>query len=121
MLEMYAQVYEDLLAVPVVRGRKSDKEKFAVSWPYFVFFRTLPPLEFHSLMFKLPYDFPGVPMYRGGFLLQLSRHIFQPLGGRFKVSPLPGYLFPSSPSPHLSRNSDQYWQQFLMQVQRRTV
>lgn len=26
--EFYAQVYEDLLAIPVVRGRKSEKEKF---------------------------------------------------------------------------------------------
>ena len=29
MLEFYAGIYEDLLAVPVVRGRKTDKEKFA--------------------------------------------------------------------------------------------
>lgn len=28
ILEFYASVYEDLLAIPVVRGRKSDKEKF---------------------------------------------------------------------------------------------
>lgn len=28
ILEFYASVYEDLLAVPVVRGRKSEKEKF---------------------------------------------------------------------------------------------
>ncbi|KAH9260841.1 proline-tRNA ligase [Batrachochytrium salamandrivorans] len=28
-LEMYARVYEELLAVPVVKGRKSQKEKFA--------------------------------------------------------------------------------------------
>lgn len=28
ILEFYAQVYEDLLAIPVVRGRKSEKEKF---------------------------------------------------------------------------------------------
>ncbi|XP_054001719.1 bifunctional glutamate/proline--tRNA ligase [Hylaeus anthracinus] len=29
ILNMYAQVYEDLLAVPVVKGRKTEKEKFA--------------------------------------------------------------------------------------------
>lgn len=29
ILEFYASVYEDLLAVPVVRGRKTEKEKFA--------------------------------------------------------------------------------------------
>lgn len=29
ILNLYARVYEDLLAVPVVRGRKSEKEKFA--------------------------------------------------------------------------------------------
>lgn len=29
ILELYAQVYEDLLAIPVVRGRKTEKEKFA--------------------------------------------------------------------------------------------
>ena len=29
ILEFYAGVYEELLAVPVVRGRKTDKEKFA--------------------------------------------------------------------------------------------
>ncbi|KAK7086374.1 hypothetical protein SK128_012176 [Halocaridina rubra] len=29
ILEFYAQVYEDLLAIPVVRGRKTEKEKFA--------------------------------------------------------------------------------------------
>lgn len=29
MLENYRSVYEDLLAVPVIRGRKTDKEKFA--------------------------------------------------------------------------------------------
>lgn len=29
ILELYAQVYTDLLAVPVIRGRKTDKEKFA--------------------------------------------------------------------------------------------
>ncbi|KAH3759655.1 prolyl-tRNA synthetase [Pelomyxa schiedti] len=29
ILDLYAQVYEDLLAVPVVKGRKSEKEKFA--------------------------------------------------------------------------------------------
>ncbi|OIR58424.1 MAG: prolyl-tRNA synthetase [Amphiamblys sp. WSBS2006] len=31
MLELYRAVYEDLLAVPVVKGRKSEKEKFAGS------------------------------------------------------------------------------------------
>ena len=29
VVELYAQVYEELLAVPVVRGRKTEKEKFA--------------------------------------------------------------------------------------------
>ncbi|XP_027590045.1 bifunctional glutamate/proline--tRNA ligase isoform X4 [Pipra filicauda] len=29
ILELYAQVYEDLLAIPVVKGRKTEKEKFA--------------------------------------------------------------------------------------------
>lgn len=29
ILELYRQVYEDLMAVPVVKGRKSEKEKFA--------------------------------------------------------------------------------------------
>lgn len=29
ILDLYAQVYEDLLAIPVVRGRKTEKEKFA--------------------------------------------------------------------------------------------
>ena len=29
ILELYAGVYEELLAVPVIRGRKTDKEKFA--------------------------------------------------------------------------------------------
>lgn len=29
ILELYRQVYEDLLAVPVIRGVKSEKEKFA--------------------------------------------------------------------------------------------
>ncbi|XP_061847431.1 bifunctional glutamate/proline--tRNA ligase [Colius striatus] len=29
MLDLYAQVYEDLLAIPVVKGRKTEKEKFA--------------------------------------------------------------------------------------------
>ena len=29
ILELYRRVYEELLAVPVVKGRKSDKEKFA--------------------------------------------------------------------------------------------
>ena len=29
ILEFYAGVYEELLAVPVIRGRKTDKEKFA--------------------------------------------------------------------------------------------
>uniref|UniRef100_H2Z6K4 proline--tRNA ligase n=1 Tax=Ciona savignyi TaxID=51511 RepID=H2Z6K4_CIOSA len=29
ILELYAQVYEDLLAIPVVCGRKTEKEKFA--------------------------------------------------------------------------------------------
>ncbi|XP_076234604.1 glutamyl-prolyl-tRNA synthetase [Calliopsis andreniformis] len=31
ILDMYARVYEDLLAVPVVKGRKTEKEKFAGS------------------------------------------------------------------------------------------
>lgn len=29
ILDLYAQVYEHLLAIPVVRGRKTEKEKFA--------------------------------------------------------------------------------------------
>ncbi|XP_056021865.1 bifunctional glutamate/proline--tRNA ligase-like isoform X2 [Ostrea edulis] len=29
ILELYARVYEDLLAIPVVRGRKTEREKFA--------------------------------------------------------------------------------------------
>ncbi|KAL6440058.1 hypothetical protein ACFW04_002999 [Cataglyphis niger] len=29
ILDMYAKVYEDLLAVPVIKGRKTEKEKFA--------------------------------------------------------------------------------------------
>jgi len=29
MLEVYAEVYEDILAMPVVKGAKTDKEKFA--------------------------------------------------------------------------------------------
>ena len=29
ILDLYARVYEELLAVPVVKGRKSEKEKFA--------------------------------------------------------------------------------------------
>jgi prolyl-tRNA synthetase len=29
ILELYARVYTDLLAIPVVRGRKTEKEKFA--------------------------------------------------------------------------------------------
>lgn len=29
ILNMYARVYEDLLAVPVIKGRKTEKEKFA--------------------------------------------------------------------------------------------
>lgn len=29
ILDLYASVYEDLLAIPVVKGRKSDREKFA--------------------------------------------------------------------------------------------
>lgn len=29
ILELYARIYEELLAVPVVRGRKTEKEKFA--------------------------------------------------------------------------------------------
>ncbi|XP_063428728.1 bifunctional glutamate/proline--tRNA ligase-like isoform X1 [Mytilus trossulus] len=29
ILELYARVYEDLLAIPVVRGKKTEKEKFA--------------------------------------------------------------------------------------------
>ena len=28
MLELYARVYEELLAIPVVRGRKTEKGKF---------------------------------------------------------------------------------------------
>lgn len=29
ILELYARVYEEMLAIPVVRGRKTEKEKFA--------------------------------------------------------------------------------------------
>jgi len=29
ILDLYAKVYEELLAIPVIKGRKSDKEKFA--------------------------------------------------------------------------------------------
>ena len=29
ILDLYRQIYEDLLAIPVVRGRKTEKEKFA--------------------------------------------------------------------------------------------
>ncbi|KAG8184855.1 hypothetical protein JTE90_016200 [Oedothorax gibbosus] len=29
ILELYAQVYENLLAIPIIRGRKTEKEKFA--------------------------------------------------------------------------------------------
>ncbi len=29
ILELYAHVYTDLLAIPVIRGRKTEKEKFA--------------------------------------------------------------------------------------------
>lgn len=29
ILDLYARVYEELLAVPVVQGRKTEKEKFA--------------------------------------------------------------------------------------------
>ena len=29
ILDYYARVYEELLAVPVIKGRKSEKEKFA--------------------------------------------------------------------------------------------
>ena len=29
ILEEYARVYEELLAIPVVRGKKTEKEKFA--------------------------------------------------------------------------------------------
>ena len=29
ILDLYARVYEEMLAVPVIKGRKSEKEKFA--------------------------------------------------------------------------------------------
>ena len=29
ILELYARVYKELLAVPVIKGRKTEKEKFA--------------------------------------------------------------------------------------------
>lgn len=29
ILDYYARIYEELLAVPVIKGRKSEKEKFA--------------------------------------------------------------------------------------------
>ena len=29
ILDLYRRIYEELLAIPVVRGRKTEKEKFA--------------------------------------------------------------------------------------------
>lgn len=29
ILELYRRVYEELLAIPVIRGKKTEKEKFA--------------------------------------------------------------------------------------------
>src|SRR4051794_3731524 len=29
ILDLYARIYTDLLAIPIVKGRKSEKEKFA--------------------------------------------------------------------------------------------
>ena len=29
ILDFYAQVYEELMAIPVIKGRKTEKEKFA--------------------------------------------------------------------------------------------
>lgn len=29
ILDLYARIYEELLAIPVVKGRKTEKEKFA--------------------------------------------------------------------------------------------
>ena len=29
ILDLYRQIYEDLLAIPVIRGKKTEKEKFA--------------------------------------------------------------------------------------------
>lgn len=29
ILDLYARVYEELMAIPVVKGRKTEKEKFA--------------------------------------------------------------------------------------------
>jgi prolyl-tRNA synthetase len=29
ILDLYARIYSDLLAIPIVKGRKSEKEKFA--------------------------------------------------------------------------------------------
>ncbi len=29
ILDLYRRVYEELLAIPVIRGRKTEKEKFA--------------------------------------------------------------------------------------------
>lgn len=29
ILDLYAQVYTDLMAIPVIKGRKTEKEKFA--------------------------------------------------------------------------------------------
>lgn len=29
ILDLYAKVYEELMAIPVVKGRKTEKEKFA--------------------------------------------------------------------------------------------
>ena len=37
ILEFYAGVYEELLAVPVIRGRKTEKEKFAGRSSYIPF------------------------------------------------------------------------------------
>lgn len=40
ILDLYAQVYEELLAIPVVKGRKTEKEKFA---------REITPLQWKHL------------------------------------------------------------------------
>ena len=40
ILEYYAGVYEELLAVPVIRGRKTDKEKFAGKSSFLLFPKT---------------------------------------------------------------------------------
>ena len=49
ILEFYAGVYEELLAVPVIRGRKTDKEKFAGKSS----FRFCPEIRYDSTDFEI--------------------------------------------------------------------